>query len=147
MIARRLPGRQRHAVVWLSAALLAAGCSSDGDAERTASAATPVRVAAVEQSSLQSLEELSNIREALTKLRDAAAAMYKVGALQDKTATSGDAGVASAVSPAEASGDAGVTPAAVSAAASACCRRSSAWWCSWRTARNSRIRSLTFSRP
>jgi flagellar hook-associated protein 2 len=32
----------------------------------------------------------------LTKLRDAAAAMYKVGALQDKTATSGDAGVATA---------------------------------------------------
>ena len=32
----------------------------------------------------------------LTKLRDAAAAMYKVGALQDKTATSGDATVATA---------------------------------------------------
>ncbi|MBJ7455710.1 MAG: flagellar filament capping protein FliD [Thermoleophilia bacterium] len=41
----------------------------------------------------------------LTKLRDAAAAMYKVGALQDKTATSGDAGVATAsVSSSAASG-------------------------------------------
>ena len=32
----------------------------------------------------------------LTKLRDAAAAMYKVGALQDKAASSGDASVATA---------------------------------------------------
>ncbi len=42
------------AVLWLSAATLAAGCGSDSPPTGTPAAATPVRVAAVVQSSLQS---------------------------------------------------------------------------------------------
>jgi RND family efflux transporter MFP subunit len=50
----RLPGWQWLATLGLAAAMLAAGCAGDGQSSAPGPAATPVRVAAVEQSSLQS---------------------------------------------------------------------------------------------